>query len=89
MGPHLLRPGQTIMLGEKITLSYEALGFDPNATLVGVAGGAPSPQETYRVAPGMSTPLPRRRRRPCRSAQPPVYAPPDPPRRPIQPAAPV
>jgi predicted component of type VI protein secretion system len=52
MGPHLLRPGQTVLLGEKITLSYEALGFDPNATLVGVASGAPAPQETYRVAPG-------------------------------------
>lgn len=51
MGPHLLRPGQTVMFGEKITLAYEALGFDPNATLVGVAGGPAAPKETYRVAP--------------------------------------
>ena len=43
MGPHLLRPGQTVMFGEKITLAYEALGFDPNATLVGVAGSPPAP----------------------------------------------
>ena len=51
MGPHLLRPGQTVMFGEKITLAYEALGFDPNATLAGVAGSPPAPKETYRVAP--------------------------------------
>jgi hypothetical protein len=51
MGPHLLRPGQTVMFGEKITLAYEALGFDPNATLVSSASGAPAPQDTYRVPP--------------------------------------
>ena len=76
MGPHLLRPGQTIMLGEKITLSYEALGFDPNATLVGVAGGAPAPQETYRVAPGdvysAAPPTPPT----VQDAPPPAYIPP-------------
>jgi predicted component of type VI protein secretion system len=52
MGPHLLRPGQTVMFGEKITLAYEALGFDPNATMVGVAGASPAPRETYRDTPG-------------------------------------
>ena len=51
MGPHLLRPGQTVMFGEKITLAYEALGFDPNATLATGAGGAPATQDTYRVPP--------------------------------------
>ena len=52
IGPHMLRPGETIMLGEKISLEYEILGFDPNATLVGAAGpqAAPAPsRETYRV----------------------------------------
>jgi hypothetical protein len=52
IGPHMLRPGETIMLGEKISLEYEILGFDPNATLVGSAGpqAAPAPsRETYRV----------------------------------------
>ena len=54
IGPHMLRPGETIMLGEKITLEYEVLGFDPNATLV--SGAAPQtqpadPRETYRVEP--------------------------------------
>jgi predicted component of type VI protein secretion system len=74
MGPHLLRPGQTIMLGEKITLAYEALGFDPNATLVGVAAGQPTPQDTYRVPPGevypAAQPMPT-----AQEALPPAYAP--------------
>jgi pSer/pThr/pTyr-binding forkhead associated (FHA) protein len=52
MGPHLLRPGQTIMLGEKISLAYEALGFDPNATLASSPQAAPpGPRETFRVEP--------------------------------------
>jgi hypothetical protein len=52
IGPHMLRPGETIMLGEKISLEYEILGFDPNATMVSSAGqpAAPAPsRETYRV----------------------------------------
>jgi predicted component of type VI protein secretion system len=52
IGPHMLRPGETIMFGEKISLEYEILGFDPNATLVGgtSAQAAPPPsRETYRV----------------------------------------
>jgi predicted component of type VI protein secretion system len=75
MGPHLLRPGQTVMLGEKITLAYEALGFDPNATLVGVASGQPTPQDTYRVAPSDAYPAaatPPTVQEPL----PPAYAPP-------------
>ena len=74
MGPHLLRPGQTVMFGEKITLAYEALAFDPNATLVGVAGGPPAPKETYRVAPSdvySAAPPPPTVQEP----QPPAYAP--------------
>lgn len=74
MGPHLLRPGQTVMFGEKITLAYEALGFDPNATLVGVAGGPPAAKETYRVAPSdvypASQPVPT-----VQEPLPPAYAP--------------
>ena len=51
IGPHVLKPGETIMFGEKISLEYEVLGFDPNATLI--SGGTPAkpagPLETYRV----------------------------------------
>jgi hypothetical protein len=75
MGPHLLRPGQTVMLGEKITMAYEALGFDPNATIVGVAGGPPAAKETYRVPPGEAipgAPPPPT----AQEAQPPAYVPP-------------
>jgi predicted component of type VI protein secretion system len=52
IGPHALRPGETIMLGEKISLEYEVLGFDPNATLVSGAEPQPkpaAPRETYKV----------------------------------------
>jgi predicted component of type VI protein secretion system len=55
IGPHMLRPGETIMLGEKISLEYEVLGYDPNATLVGGASPQakpPAPRDTYRVEPG-------------------------------------
>ena len=34
LGPHLLRPGEIIAFGEKISLTYEMLQFDPNATVV-------------------------------------------------------
>lgn len=57
MGPHLLRPGQTVMLGEKITLAYEALGFDPNATIAsGSQAAPPSSRETFRVEPDFNRP---------------------------------
>jgi hypothetical protein len=55
MGPHMLRSGETIMLGEKINLGYEPSAYDPNATLVGGAlSGQPAPpasKDTYRVTP--------------------------------------
>jgi pSer/pThr/pTyr-binding forkhead associated (FHA) protein len=50
MGPHVLRPGETVMLGEKIVLNFEGVGYDPNATVVGNAP-LPPPRETVRVAP--------------------------------------
>jgi pSer/pThr/pTyr-binding forkhead associated (FHA) protein len=82
-GPHLLRPGQTIMLGEKISLAYEALGFDPNATLVGAGPQAePGPRETFRVNPDFDQPAAA----PQRPPEPPAYAPPPPA---YQPPAPV
>lgn len=76
IGPHLLRPGEVIMLGEKIQLAYEVVGFDPNATIA-----TPSPTakpaaapETYRVD------------QPAYGYQP--EAPAEPPYRPPQPAYP-
>jgi pSer/pThr/pTyr-binding forkhead associated (FHA) protein len=59
MGPHLLQPGETIMLGENISLSFEA-GYDENATLIS-SSAAPtvySPQPK-QPAPPISRPVPR------------------------------
>jgi hypothetical protein len=89
IGPHMLRPGETIMLGEKISLEYEILGFDPNATLVSGAGSqtAPAPsRETYRVeTPDFGYPPPVPPVEPVR--QPGYYQPPAAPA--YQPPAPV
>jgi pSer/pThr/pTyr-binding forkhead associated (FHA) protein len=46
MGPHGLRPGELIMLGENIGLAFEASQFDPNATVV---ASAPPLRETPAV----------------------------------------
>ena len=53
MGPHVLKPGELIMLGENVGLAFEA-GYDENATMVASPGPAasyspppPSPRETY------------------------------------------
>jgi hypothetical protein len=42
MGPHLLRAGELLMLGENVSLTFEA-GFDADATMV----SAPSPVTVY------------------------------------------
>lgn len=49
LGPHLLRHGETIMLGENVELTFEAMLFDPNATVVSGAAAAPS-RDTYVVS---------------------------------------
>jgi hypothetical protein len=75
MGPHLLRPGELIMLGENVSLTYEP-GFDPNATMV----SAPAPRGSADVYP---QPPPR----PSEAYIPPVQAePPAPPPRAMPPA---
>ena len=46
-GSHVLEPGQTIRLGENVTLSYEIAGFDADATIASgqrkPAAAAPPP----------------------------------------------
>ncbi len=44
MGPFTLRPGDILMLGENVSLLYESISFDLNATLMAgqqIGGGAP------------------------------------------------
>jgi predicted component of type VI protein secretion system len=54
IGPHVLRHGETVMFGEKVGLEFQAMQYDPNATLISGAPAAPQPAprvaETYRVA---------------------------------------
>ncbi len=66
MGPHLLRPGETIFLGETVSLSYELSQFDPNATVASVPHGA--------AEPAMPAAVPQ----PVASYPPPSYSPPPP-----------
>ncbi len=78
-GPRLLRPSDTIRLGENVTLSYEVAGYDPDATAVagpGYASVPPTSIETPRPAPGrqqapMRQPQPQPR---MQQAPPPAYA---------------
>lgn len=51
--PHVLRPGEMIMLGEAVTLVYEATQFDPNATVISPASERPAgmPAQAQQPAP--------------------------------------
>jgi hypothetical protein len=84
MGPHLLRHGETIMLGEKVSLLFEASSPDQEATQIGpsaipaapppvapVAPPAPPAAETYRVSAPSYEAYP-----PQPEPQPPAYQPP-------------
>ena len=59
-GAHVLKPGQTIRLGENVTLSYEVAGFDPDATLSSGQGArsaaAPPPAAPAQPAPARQSP---------------------------------
>ncbi len=49
-GPHVLKPGDVVSLGENIVLAFEAVEFDPGAT-VAVQRAAPPPPPRRSVAP--------------------------------------
>jgi predicted component of type VI protein secretion system len=60
MGPHGLRPGELVMLGENISLSFEASQFDPNATVVASAPPmreSPQPVTTREELPESLKPV--------------------------------
>ncbi len=53
-GPHPVKPGETILLGENVSLTFQAAKYDPDATVVGSGGQWATPptqieypRETY------------------------------------------
>jgi hypothetical protein len=72
--PYPLRPGETIMLGENVSLTYEGSYYDPDATIVGAPGPAAQAEpvrETY--VPPTPRPAPPPAQRPAPA--PPSYEP--------------
>ncbi|MCK4726862.1 MAG: FHA domain-containing protein [Anaerolineales bacterium] len=63
MGPHVLRPGELVKLGENVSLAFEA-GYDPDATMVASpsqfepATFQPPPKESY-VPAAQPQPVPQ------------------------------
>jgi len=54
-GPHVLKSGEMVSLGDDIVLLFEALEFDPDATVV----SSPQPSAAPRQAPIVSPPAPK------------------------------
>jgi hypothetical protein len=87
MGPHLLRPGELVLFGENVSLVYEMLEFDPNATLVSSTNVQPPsyPMPAYEQPPAQGTfqPIPQARSAPPTYSQQipqqPAYYPPQTP----------
>jgi hypothetical protein len=74
MGPHVLRPGETVMLGENVSLTLE-VSYDPDATMA--AGVAPAgPPQTLIQSPPVSYAQPARE---AYTPPPPKQAPTTPP----------
>ncbi|MEN6392855.1 MAG: FHA domain-containing protein [Anaerolineaceae bacterium] len=53
LGPHTLRPGEIVMLGENVSLIFEP-AYDVNATVASTAAGAPTPPPAAVYAPPRS-----------------------------------
>ena len=62
MGPHVLRPGELVMFGENVGMVFEAVAYDPNATMVAANQAA------------QQTPVPGAQPAYAAPAAPPVYA---------------
>jgi len=63
MGPHVLRPGELIMFGENVGMVFEAVAYDPNATMVAASQAVQQTPVPAAPQPGYAAP-----------AAPPVYA---------------
>jgi hypothetical protein len=66
-GQRILKSGDTVLLGENVSLIFEEVAFDPNATQVSV-----SSMESMLEPPGYETGAPQEARYP--SSPPPTYA---------------
>lgn len=55
-GSTVLQPGQTIRMGENITLSYEIAGFDPDATIASGPSKTPAAQPAKPAKPRAAQP---------------------------------
>jgi FHA domain len=55
MGPHVLRPGELIMFGENVGMVFEAVAYDPNATVI-AAGQVPQPTPAPGGQPAYAAP---------------------------------
>lgn len=83
MGPHLLRQGELIMLGENVSLTFEP-GFDPDATMV----SAPGPAAVFPESPAPYQPPPSKQEYPAVPPTRQEYPPAPPPRQEYSPAPP-
>lgn len=78
LGPHTLRHGDQVGLGETISLEYQALSFDPDVTLMSsaaAAAGTPRPRETVVIPPEAPPASPRTVPEPYAAAPAPPPAP--------------
>jgi predicted component of type VI protein secretion system len=57
-GPHLMRPGEELTLGEHVTLIYEAAAVDPDATQVAVNASSPRAPATVIEPAPIPAPIP-------------------------------
>jgi hypothetical protein len=51
MGPHPLQPGDLVLFGENVSMSYEAVLYDADATVVGAPGPAATPATPVPTPP--------------------------------------
>ena len=68
-GPHMLRPGERIQLGEAVTLPYQVAAYDMNATVVTPASGHDTVQG-MQAPPAAAVPPPQPRAVQAAPAQP-------------------
>jgi len=67
MGPYVLRPGELIVFGEQVSLLYEVIIPETDATIV---ANAPRPQEQQNVVQPAPVPTPHPEPQPAPSFQP-------------------